>query len=323
MKVENWGFTTNEKKAMHNPFVGISTFLKAPYEGNIDELDADVAVIGMPYDLGTAIRPGARFAPRAIREASTWNCYSHNGWYNPTDDEVYMDENWKVVDLGDIDVVHTEYEQSFVNCESAIRKIIEKGAVPFTIGGDHAITIPILRGFDKYEDLCVIHIDAHLDFSLNPGGISEGQGSPMRHASTLKNVSQIVQIGMRGIGSSQPSDWKDARNNGNIIMNMKEVRDNGIQWVIDNIPKAENYYVTFDIDAMDQSLVPGCGSPQPFGFHYEEIPPIFEGIAKKGKVVGFDMVEVCPPYDTNESTSLYAASLMLDMLSYIWKYNRK
>ncbi len=322
MLIQNWGFTTNPERSMHNPYVGISTFLKAPYEDNLDELDADVAVLGMPYDLGTAVRSGARYAPRAIREASTFNCYAYEGWFNPLDEEVYMDKNWKVVDVGDVDVIHTDYKQSFENCEAAIRKIVERGAIPFTIGGDHAITIPVLRGFDKYKDICVIHIDAHLDFTNSAAGVTEGQGSPMRRASEMEHIGQIVQLGMRGIGSSQSSDWKDAREYGNIIMNMKQVREAGIKKVLDIIPDAKHYYVSFDIDGMDQSLAPGCGSPVPFGFQYEELTELFEGINKKGKVVGFDLVEVCPQYDQNESTSMYAAALMLEMLSFIWKYRK-
>ena len=233
-----------------------------------------------------------------------------------------MDENWKVVDVGDVDVLHTEYQQSFLNCETAIRKIVSQGVIPFTMGGDHAITTPILKGFDSFQDLCVIQIDAHLDFSYAPGGILCGQGSPMRRASEMSHIGQIVQIGMRGVGSSQSSDWADARANGNIIMNMREIRKNGMEWVLSQIPVKEHYYVTLDIDGLDQSLVPGCGSPQPFGLYYEDVVTIFENVAQKGKIVGFDLVEVCPPYDTNQSTALYAACLMQDMMSYIWKYNR-
>lgn len=314
----NVTFSTNDERKMENPFVGLSTFLKAPYTDDLDNLDADIAVIGMPYDMGTAIRAGARFAPRAIREASTWNCFAYNGWYSPIDDVTYMDKDWKVVDVGDIDVLHTEYEQSFINCEAAIRKIVQQGVIPFTIGGDHAITIPVLKAFDEIEDLCVVQIDAHLDFTNAPGGIRYGQGSPMRRASEMKHVKQIVQIGMRGIGSSQKSDWNDAYANGNLIFNMKEARELGVEKIMEQLPKHKNYYVTFDIDAMDQSLVPGCGSPQPFGFMYEEMVEMFRGVAAKGNIVGFDLVEVCPPYDHNQSTSLYAANLMLDMMSFIW-----
>ena len=320
--MDNHNFTTDPSRRMDNPFSGIATFMRAPYQSLSEPLNADVAILGMPYDMGTAVRAGARFAPRSIRDVSTWNAYLYKGWYNPLVDEVYMDENWRVVDVGDVDVLHTEHELSFRNCEEAIRTIVSQGVVPFTIGGDHAITTPVLRGFDAFSDLCVIQIDAHLDFTKAPGGIREGQGSPMRRASEMPHIGQIVQIGMRGVGSSGPSDWADARAHGNIIMNMREIRSNGMDWVYGNIPKKEHYYVTLDIDGLDQSLVPGCGSPQPFGLYYEDVAGIFEAICKKGKVVGFDVVEVCPPYDTNQSTALYAMSLMQDMMGYIWKYNR-
>ena len=166
--MNNINFTTDESKRMDNPFSGIATFMRAPYADQLDHLDADIAVLGMPYDMGTAVRAGARFGPRAIRDVSTWNAYLYHGWYNPLDDEVYMDENWKVVDVGDVDVLHTEYQQSFLNCETAIRKIVSQGVIPFTMGGDHAITTPILKGFDSFQDLCVIQIDAHLDFTYAP-----------------------------------------------------------------------------------------------------------------------------------------------------------
>ena len=323
MLTKNLSFTTNKERYMDNPFVGISTFLKAPFLDNIDELDADIAVLGMPYDMGTAVRSGARYAPRAVREASTWNCYAYEGWYSPIDDQVYMDENWKVVDLGDVDVIHTEYDQSFANLEAAVRKILDKGAIPFVIGGDHAITAPVLAAFDRYKDLCVIHLDAHLDYSLATAGVRYGQGNPMRRASEMSHIGEIVQIGMRGIGSSKPSDWADAKARGNVIMDMRKIRENGLDWVMSQIPVHENYYVTLDIDVLDQSLVPGCGSPQPYGMFYEEVMEIMRNVTQKGNVVGFDAVEVCPPYDQNQITALYEANLMLDMMSFIWKSKQK
>lgn len=322
--VNNLGvYAENSEKFMDNPFAGVATFMKAPLVADIDKLDADIAVLGMPYDLGSAVRAGARFAPRAVREASTWNGRLYNGWYDPLDDETYMDKNWRVADVGDVDVMHTEFEQSFINCEAAVRKILARGAIPFTIGGDHSITAPILRAFDCYDDICLVQFDAHLDYCKETAGVRLGQGNPMRRASEMKHIKKIVQIGMRGVGSSKKSDWDDARKNGNVIMNMQQVRENGVQWVIDNIPDARHYYVTFDIDGLDQTLAPGCGSPQPFGLYYEEVRPMLKAIAQKGSVVGFDMVEVCPPYDFNQCTALYAASVMFDMMSYIWKYKDK
>ena len=240
MTLKNDPFTI-EPEPMRNPFVGIPTFLMAPICFDLDQLDADIAVIGMPYDLGTSVNTGARFGPRGVREASSYNCYAHEGWYDPIRKETFLGEPWKIVDCGNVDVLHTEQKRSFQNCEAAVRKILSKKAIPFVIGGDHAITTPILRAFDCFHNLCVIHFDAHLDFSKNPHGIAEGSGSPMRRASEMAHIGKIMQIGIRGIGSSQLSDFQDAEAYGNIIITSREVRQKGVEWVAGRIPQAEYY----------------------------------------------------------------------------------
>lgn len=310
---------TSQESSMRNCFVGIPSFLMAPMCFNLDELDADIAVLGMPYDMGTAVRAGARLGPRGVRIASAHNCYAHEGWYDPIRGKTYLGDKWKIVDVGDVDVLHTLYEPGFKNCEDAVRKIVSKGAIPFVIGGDHAITIPVLRGYDAYEDICVIQFDAHMDFTKKPYGISEGQGSPMRRASEMKHIGKIMQIGIRGIGSSQISDIEDAKAYGNTIITAREVKRNGIDWVISQIPEAKNYYITVDIDCLDPTLSIGTGSPAPGGLMYEEVSETIEAIAGKGKLVGFDIVEVCPPYDQSEITCMYAAQLMLDTMSFVTK----
>lgn len=322
MKMENKPFTI-EQSPMCNPFVGIPTFLMAPLCFDLDKLEADIAVIGMPYDMGTSVNTGARFGPRGVREASTYNCYAHEGWYDPIRQETYLGGDWRIVDCGDIDVLHTEQRRSFENCEAAIRKILAKGAIPFTIGGDHAITTPILRAFDCYEDLCVIHFDAHLDFTKDPHGIPEGPGSPMRRASEMAHVGKILQIGMRGIGSSQKSDFEDARAYGNTIITSREVRQKGVDYVISQIPEAKYYYITFDIDGLDPSIAIGTGSPVPFGLLYEEASAIIEAVAERGDIVGMDMVEISPPCDVQNMTSMYGAQLMLDAMSFLTKAKEK
>ncbi|MEG1538128.1 MAG: arginase family protein, partial [Clostridiales bacterium] len=176
----------NKEKMMRNSFIGIPSFIMAPLCLDLDQLDADVAILGMPYDMGSAVRAGSRFGPRGVRSASTLNLgYCYEGWYDPTRDTSYLGPQWKIVDCGDIDVMHTYHEQSFKSCEAAVRKILAKGAIPFVIGGDHAITIPVIRAFDCYEDICMIQFDSHMDFTFAPGGIYEGQGSPMRRASEM------------------------------------------------------------------------------------------------------------------------------------------
>lgn len=130
MSMKNYPFTI-EKESMRNPFVGIPSFIMAPMCFDLEELDADIAVIGMPYDMGTSVKTGARFGPRGVREASSLNCYAHEGWYDPVRDETFLGRPWKIVDCGDIDVLHTVYERSFKNCEAAIRKDIAKGSDTF------------------------------------------------------------------------------------------------------------------------------------------------------------------------------------------------
>ena len=120
MTLKNDPFTI-EPEPMRNPFVGIPTFLMAPICFDLDQLDADIAVIGMPYDLGTSVNTGARFGPRGVREASSYNCYAHEGWYDPIRKETFLGEPWKIVDCGNVDVLHTEQKRSFQNCEAAVR----------------------------------------------------------------------------------------------------------------------------------------------------------------------------------------------------------
>lgn len=177
MTLKNDPFTI-EPEPMRNPFVGIPTFLMAPICFDLDQLDTDIAVIGMPYDLGTSVNTGARFGPRGVREASSYNCYAHEGWYDPIRKETFLGEPWKIVDCGNVDVLHTEQKRSFQNCEAAVRKILSKKAIPFVIGGDHAITTPILRAFDCFHNLCVIHFDAHLDFSKTPMALPKDRAAP-------------------------------------------------------------------------------------------------------------------------------------------------
>ena len=155
--------------------------------------------------------------------------------------------------------------------------------------------------------------------AVKPFGIEEGPGSPMRRASEMAHIGKMMQIGIRGIGSSQYSDFQDAKANGNTIVTSREVRQKGIAHVISKIPQAKNYYITFDIDGLDPSIAIGTGSPAPMGLLYEEASQIIEAVTKKGDVVGMDMVEVSPPNDNNGITCMYAAQLMLDAMSFITK----
>jgi len=146
------------------PFVGIPTFGKRPYQPDWDALDTDVAVIGAPFDAGTQWRSGARFGPRAVREASTLFSFGHAGAYDHEDDATYLPGSVRITDMGDADIVHTDTTGSHANIETAVRAALKAGALPVVIGGDHSINIPCVNAFDDQGDFHILQIDAHLDF---------------------------------------------------------------------------------------------------------------------------------------------------------------
>jgi agmatinase len=305
------------------PLAGLPTFMKSPVWTDLDTLVADIGFLGVPYDLGTTIRSGTRLGPRGIREASMGFgdvFVTDQGVYDPVKDKVYLQGDWKVCDCGDVDIHHVSYEKSFENIEYTVRTMTQKGVVPFVIGGDHSITIPVAKALDRYQHICAIQFDAHLDWS-NVGGYRYGQGSPMRRISEMAHFSKMMQIGLRGMGSSGKSDFDDARSYGSVLVSARQVRQN-LQQVIDQIPDAPYYFITCDIDGLDPSLAPGTGSPQPGGLWYEEVSEILEAIAQKGKIIALDLVEVCPPFDPTGVTALYAAQIMFDGVCFVIDQNQ-
>ncbi len=299
---------------------GICSFMKKPICTDLDELDADVAVLGVPYDMGIQYRSGANQGPEEIRAGSKLTAFTNDdGVYDPDKDDMFLDGRWKIVDCGDADIVHGDLDQSFRNIESSVRKIVEKGAMPVVMGGDHSITIPVVRALDSLGPICVVQIDAHLDWCDERAGQKFGQGSPMRRVSEMKHVSGMAQIGIRGLGSSMRSDFEDARKYGSVIVSARDVKKKGAEYAVSQIPQAERYYVTYDIDGTDPSIAPGTGTPSAGGLDYYEINDILYGLSKKGRVVGFDLVEVAPQYDHTGATGIFAARMMIEFIGYILK----
>ncbi|MFJ5768915.1 agmatinase [Psychrobacillus sp. NPDC093180] len=305
------------------PITGIASFAKYPICNNIEELDADIAVLGVPYDTGVGFLSGCRFGPRRIREISTHYSRGDAGFYDPERDEVYLAAPNKIVDCGDADVVHGDIQGSFDAIEWAVRKIREKGAIPAIMGGDHSISIPIARALEPEGSVTVVQLDAHLDWSDSPGGQSWGNGSPMRRMSEMNHIKDMVQIGLRGLGSSRKEDFEAARAYNSTLISAKESRELGVEGILNKIPKADKYYVTIDIDCFDISLATGTGSPSPGGFSYDFLNEILEGMAKKGEIICFDLVEVAPQYDPTNSTTRVAAMTMLNFMSHILKEKEK
>lgn len=308
-----------EKEVLNLPFTGICTFGKYPVCADIDQLDADVAVIGVPNDMGTQWKSGARMGPRGIREGSTLYSFGLEGAYDIETDTMYLGPDWKVVDCGDVDIVHGDLMQSHENTEMTIRKIVEKGAMPLVLGGDHSITAAVGKGLEQAGPFHVIQIDAHLDWADHRSGMRYGHGNCIRRLSELDHVQQIFQFGIRGISSSKKEDVDAARDYGAVILSPKQMRKLGLEQIISLIPQGEKYYVTIDIDGLDPSIAPGTGTPSPGGLLYDEVKDLLEGIAKHGEVIGFDIVEVAPPYDHSGITEQVGARIALDLLSYTLK----
>jgi agmatinase len=302
------------------PFVGHCTFGKRPVCLEWDRLDADVAVLGVPFDMGTQYRSGARFGPRAIREASTLFSFGHGGAYDHEDDVTYLPlDKVRIVDVGDVDIVHTDTSRSHANAEAAVRNILERGAMPVVLGGDHAVNIPCVRAFSGHGPIHIVQIDAHLDFVDVRHGVREGHGNPMRRAAEQDHVTGLTQIGIRNVSSTAREGYEDARARGSTILSVRQARKLGTEAVLDRIPHGVRYYVTIDIDGFDPSIAPGTGTPSHGGFQYYEVMEILQGLSKRGDVVGIDLVEVAPAYDPAGVTSILAAQVLMNFLGYIFE----
>ena len=304
------------------PFVGISTFGKRPYIEDWNTIDADVAVMGAPYDFGTQWRSGARFGPRAVREASTLFSFGHAGAYDHEDDAPYLAGNVRIVDIGDADIIHTKTEESHANIEFGVRKILAAGALPVVIGGDHSINIPCVNAFSEQAPIHIVQIDAHLDFVDERHGVTLGHGNPMRRAIEKPWVSGMTQLGIRNVSSTAKEGYDDARKRGSDILSVRQVRKLGVDAVLERIPKGARYYVTIDIDAFCPSIAPGTGTPSHGGFLYYDVIEILQGLAQRGQVAGIDLVEVAPAYDPTDSTQILAAQVLLNFIGFIFHFNK-
>lgn len=308
----------SETGRLNLPFVGISTFGKRPYVADWSAISADVAVMGAPFDFGTQFRAGARFGPRSIREASTLFSFGLGGAYDHEDDCSYLGSDVRIVDIGDADIVHTDTESSHANIETGVRAMLDAGALPVVLGGDHSVNIPCIRAFAGRGPIHILQIDAHLDFVDVRHGVRHGHGNPMRRAAEQEHVTGITALGIRNVSSTTKDGYDAARAMGDDILSVRQVRKLGVEGVLARIPKGARLYVTIDIDGFCPSIAPGTGTPSHGGFLYYEVLEILQGVAKAHDIVGVDLVEVAPDYDHSGSTAILAAQVLLNFLGFIF-----
>ena len=307
---------------MDYPFVGIPSFLRSPIAQDLARLDADVAVLGVPTDEGSPFMPGSRFGPRSIREHSLRFVTDPPGFFDPQERRRFLEREMRenrIADVGDADVLPTNPADTFANITGATRAILARGALPVVIGGDHAVTFPVVRAFDEagLGPLHVVHFDAHLDYMPFVHGLSMTNQHAFRHIRAMPNVATITQVGIRSIRGSETM-LADSLRDGNRVVTMEELRDVKIAGVAGAIPEDARVYVSIDIDVLDLPLVPGCVSAEPGGLRYEELRMALFALAERADVIGFDLVEVNPMLDVGTGvTSYLAAHTIVEFLARI------
>ena len=313
------GRQTTREPRWDLPYTGFVSFLRSPTCTDLDRLDADIAVLGAPSDEGSPWKPGARFAPRKIRELSVQfagrgTVDGQRGYYDIAENRRYLDHeriNRRLVDCGDSDIVYTNVPKTFDNITRDVARILAAGALPVVIGGDHAVTYPVVRAF-KHR-LHVVHFDAHMDYRPFVHGVQWANGNPIRNVARLATVGSIVQVGIRSLRTRQ-ADVEDSRARGNDIVTVPDYRRRGAGRILERLPQGEPVYVSIDIDVLDPAHAPGTGTPEAGGLTSRELLGILRGLAGK-PLVGADVVEVSPAYDHAEMTTVAAAHVGFELLA--------
>ena len=292
------------------------SFVNLPIVTDWQDLDAQAVIFGVPhgkpYQISQFPSDQSR-APNALRAASSRILIDHD----VTDTDMSGKNSvsqFKIVDGGNIPLIENDLQRHYDDAERAVRYAIKKGALPVSIGGDDGITNPVIRGLDGLNDITIIQIDAHLDWRDERFGEKDGYSSPMRRASELDHISAIHQVGIRSFGSSKTSDLEEARRWGAKIHSAQEIHADGMKSVVDSLPVGGQFFVSLDVDGLDPSVVPGTIALAPGGIMWWEMVELFEELAKKGNIVGLNVVELAPQNDLNQISMITAGRLILKLL---------
>jgi guanidinobutyrase len=291
-------------------FGGIATMMRLPHVPNAKDLD--VAFVGVPFDIGTSNRSGARFGPRQIRSES---CLIRP--YNMATRAAPFD-SLQVADIGDVAINTFNIDKSMAIIESAYDDILAQNCKPLTMGGDHTIALPILRSIaKKYGPVGIVHVDAHADINDTMFGERIAHGTPFRRAIEEKLVDpkRMVQIGLRATGyAADDFDWP--REQGVRVVPAEDCWYKSLKPLMSEVREQLGVgpvYITFDIDGLDPAYAAGTGTPEIGGLTIHQGLEIIRG-CRGLEVVGGDLVEVAPAYDTTGNTALTAANLLFEML---------
>ncbi|WP_347268591.1 agmatinase [Paracoccus sp. (in: a-proteobacteria)] len=293
------------------------SFHDFPIVTDLDALQADIAILGIPYgdpysmaevsnDQSNAPTHIRRYCERALRGLDRYDFDIGGTMLNGRD--------IKVVDCGDVVGQAKDISGNHARSEQAVRKILAAGAMPIILGGDHAIPIPVLRAFEGRGPITLIQIDAHVDWRDRFHGVDDGLSSVIRRASELPQIKDIWQIGLRAAGSGRPEEVQAALDYGSHLVPDSELQEVGMQAILDRIPDGGNYYLTIDADGVDPTIMPAVAGPAPGGVNYAQMRTLINKLARKGRVVGMDIVEITPAKDVNGITAITAGRFICMMI---------
>lgn len=292
----------------HAPFAGIPTFLGAPAVEGLDGLD--IALIGVPMDLGVTNRPGARFGPRAVRTIERIGPWHHILARAP-----FLEA--KVGDVGDVPFrSRFSLDMAMEDIEAYYGTVRDAGVRPLSVGGDHSITYPIMKALGRDRPLGMIHIDAHCDTGGEFDHSKFHHGGPFRMAvlDGVLDPERCIQIGIRG---ASEYIWEFSQDAGMTVFHIEKVMEQGIPAVIEAARRVVGdgpVYVTFDIDGIDPGFAPGTGTPEVGGLTPREVQQIFRGLDGLN-IVGGDVVEVAPQYDATTNTAQVGGQMLFEILT--------
>ena len=265
---------------------GAPTFLGAP-RASLKALTTPFAVLGAPFGVPYTIRNvhhGACDAPAALRAASArfGRMLEHHDF--DLGGTPFEGQPWPIVDLGDVPADPRDLPGNAARVAQAVAGVVARGAAPVVLGGDDSVSALAIRGLER--------------------------AGPMRRASEMSWVERIVHVGTRGLGSARPRDVEDTLAAGNVIVTAREVREEGVEHILERLQEQGRYYVVLDCDGLDPSVAPGTSVPSPGGLSYQEAADLLVGLARRGRVVGLNVAEHYPSLDVNGITSLVIARLI-------------
>jgi agmatinase len=300
---------------MSLPFTGIATFAKLPRYDPAETPAPQAAILGIPTDEATTQHPGARYGPRAIREASTQFPYYKRGrgYYDPERNRPML-ADVILRDAGDVEIIPTLLQENAKRIAEAVAGLLGHRIFPVCLGGDHSVTAAILPAFSG-TPMHLVQIDAHMDFVDRLEGATATHASPMRRARELPHVKSLTQIGIRSIVSSA-EDYRAAEAMGNRVVTTAQVLERpGHDWWADLSGDA---YLTLDIDAFDPGAAPGTGFAEPGGLQFRHVAQLLRMLTARLRLRGLDLVEVNPYLDASRRTALLAARTILEALSCVF-----